>query len=671
MANAYWDAANNAFAMGQATAQAYHDRQQQQVNQQAGNAFATGNYAGGANVLYKSGDLANGQAAQSYGQAQRAAKDAAQKSALADQTNASMAGIRALQGIQDPNQRQHYIDSVIGPALTQRGVPPEALAHLKQIASDNTALQAELQALGQAAVKYGFNDVGGDLYRTNPETGEVTPVAQGYRKPEYVTPAAGTTAVLVDPGRAGGIIGPGGVAQPAQGPPAGLPPPNAARPQNAFTPPVQGPVSSNFGPRASPGPGASTNHQGEDFAVPVGTPVNAAKDGTVKFAGTMGGYGNVVIVDHGDGTETRYGHLSAINVKPGEQVRGGQPIAASGQSGNATGPNLHFEVRQNGQPVDPRTAFAQQQPTQVAANGQAAWTPPRSVQGPSAKEGHASTPAEIKAAGLPEGTAAWTDKNGKPEPYAAAFQANGGGEGVDPKLAGLTGQELISKLPAAQAQTVKALSEGRLQFPSGMALSKPYWQQMLGLVGQYDPTFDQANPRSRAQTRVDFTSGKSAQNITALNTVIGHLDDLDHAIDGLHNVGIPAANKVINWAVGASGQDAGIKTFETAKTAVANELTRVFRGTSGAEADIQAWQKQLDAASSPESLRAVVHAMAELINSRLEALGEQYSQGMGRSSDPIRLLTPDKQHAFDRMRSGVAPTDAGHAGAGWKVIGVQ
>lgn len=673
MANDFWDAANNAFNMGQATAKAIHDRQDaantDAINQAAGNAFAGGDYQGGAKAFYQGGHLASGMTAQNYGQSQqdRALKlqtdaDALKKTQLADQTTAALAGLRALQGITDPNQRAQYYASSIAPVLKQRGVPDEGIAHIGQIAGDDNALKAEEMALGQAATKYGFNNVGGDLYRTDPDTGDVTPVAQGYRKPEYVTPAAGTTAILVDPGRAGGVIGPGGTAQPVQGQPAGLPPPNAARPQNAFTPPVQGPVSSNFGTRAKPGPGASTNHQGQDFAVPVGTPVNAAKDGTVKFAGTMGGYGNVVIIDHGDGTETRYGHLSQIGVKPGDQVQGGQPIAASGQSGNATGPNLHFEVRQNGVPVDPRAAFAQQQSTQVAANGTGAWSPPRSVQGPSAKEGHASTPAELKAAGLPDGTAAWTDKSGKPTPYAAEFQQNSA-SGVDPKLAGLTGQDLISKLSAAQAQTVKALSEGRLQFPSGMALSKPYWQQMLGLVGQYDPTFDQANPRSRATTRVDFTSGKSAQNITALNTVIGHLDDLDHSIDGLHNMGLPVANRVVNWAAGASGQDAAIKTFETAKTAVANELTRVFRGTGGAEADIQGWQKQLDAASSPESLRSVVHIMASLINSRLEALGEQYSQGMGRSSDPIRLLTPDKQAMFDRMRNGIAPQEAAHGGA--------
>lgn len=231
MANEFWDAANNAFNMGQATAKAIHDRQDQAVAQQAGNAFAAGNYTGAANAYFHNGQNDQGLAAINAQQAQQdrktqlqAAADAAEKSQLADQTTATLAGLRALQGIADPNQRAQYYASNIAPVLKQRGVPDEGIAHIGQITGDDNALKAEEMALGQAVTKYGFNDVGGDLYRTNPDTGDVAPVAQGYRKPEYVTPAAGTTAVLVDPGRAGGVIGPGGTAQPVQGQPAGLPP---------------------------------------------------------------------------------------------------------------------------------------------------------------------------------------------------------------------------------------------------------------------------------------------------------------------------------------------------------------------------------------------------------------------------------------------------------------
>ena len=120
--------------------------------------------------------------------------------------------------------------------------------------------------------------------------------------------------------------------------------------------PVDGRVSSGSGPRVAPrtrtGQGSS-DHGGVDYAVPVGTPVRAAGRGRVTFAGERGGYGNLVIIEHPDGRETRYAHLSEINVRVGQTVDGDAVIAASGDTGNVSGPHLHFEVRVDGRPVDP------------------------------------------------------------------------------------------------------------------------------------------------------------------------------------------------------------------------------------------------------------------------------------------------------------------------------
>jgi hypothetical protein len=233
---------------------------------------------------------------------------------------------------------------------------------------------------------------------------------------------------------------------------------------------------------------------------------------------------------------------------------------------------------------------------------------------------------------------------------------------------------------------VKGLIEGRIAPPTQKAATTPYWQAQLAAATAQDPTFDGINFQARAKTRSDFTSGKSAQNITALNTVIGHLDHLDRTINELGNTGPGGAlnfgplnalnNRAAQAMAGASGTDARYKNFETAKTAVANELTRVFRGTGGAEADIQGWMKQLDGAGSPEALHKVVQSMAELINSRIEALGEQYQQGMGTTKDPITLLTPDKQKAFTRLMGGSSasqgsPPQAAAAPAGWSVKRVR
>lgn len=117
-------------------------------------------------------------------------------------------------------------------------------------------------------------------------------------------------------------------------------------------------VSSDFGWRADPLNGQARFHKGTDLRLAYGTEVHAAAPGVVVSAGERPGYGLTVVVDHGDGRETRYAHLSTIDVAPGEPVAGGQPIARSGNSGRTTGPHLHFEAREYGQPVDPRVAAA-------------------------------------------------------------------------------------------------------------------------------------------------------------------------------------------------------------------------------------------------------------------------------------------------------------------------
>ncbi|MNT50412.1 Murein DD-endopeptidase MepM [compost metagenome] len=94
-------------------------------------------------------------------------------------------------------------------------------------------------------------------------------------------------------------------------------------------------------------------HTGTDFAVSQGTDVHAADSGNVIVAEWWNGYGNCVIIDHGNNIWTLYGHLSKINVQKGDNVKRGEVIAESGNTGASTGPHLHFEVRVNGTPVDP------------------------------------------------------------------------------------------------------------------------------------------------------------------------------------------------------------------------------------------------------------------------------------------------------------------------------
>ncbi len=114
-----------------------------------------------------------------------------------------------------------------------------------------------------------------------------------------------------------------------------------------------GRFTSGFGRRTAPTAGASTFHKGIDWATPVGTTVVASCGGTVSRAGWAKGYGNVIFIDHPDGRQTRYGHLSKIYVSVGQKVSQGEKIAASGNTGVSTGPHIHFEILINGSQVNP------------------------------------------------------------------------------------------------------------------------------------------------------------------------------------------------------------------------------------------------------------------------------------------------------------------------------
>jgi murein DD-endopeptidase MepM/ murein hydrolase activator NlpD len=121
----------------------------------------------------------------------------------------------------------------------------------------------------------------------------------------------------------------------------------------AFALPVAGQATSGFGARFDPIQDKQIQHPGFDLAAPVGTPVAAAAGGTVTHAGPAGTYGNLITIRHGDGFETRYAHLSAVDVHVGDPIETGQPIGKVGTTGYSTGPHLHFEVRHDGKPVDP------------------------------------------------------------------------------------------------------------------------------------------------------------------------------------------------------------------------------------------------------------------------------------------------------------------------------
>lgn len=120
--------------------------------------------------------------------------------------------------------------------------------------------------------------------------------------------------------------------------------------------PYQGRITSTFGHRENPFGGENVEtHKGLDIAAPYGAPVKAMAKGTVEFAGLRGGFGNCIMLKHGNGFETLYGHLSKILVSVGQKIDIGQQIGNVGSTGRSTGPHLHYEIHRNGEKINPQS----------------------------------------------------------------------------------------------------------------------------------------------------------------------------------------------------------------------------------------------------------------------------------------------------------------------------
>jgi murein DD-endopeptidase MepM/ murein hydrolase activator NlpD len=127
----------------------------------------------------------------------------------------------------------------------------------------------------------------------------------------------------------------------------------------SYTPlgfPFAGTITSRFGTRENPFDGSGTEtHKGLDIRAPMGAPVKAMAKGEVEFAGLRGGFGNCIMLKHGNGFETLYGHLSRILVNVGQQIEIGQQIGLVGSTGRSTGPHLHYEIHKNGAKINPES----------------------------------------------------------------------------------------------------------------------------------------------------------------------------------------------------------------------------------------------------------------------------------------------------------------------------
>lgn len=268
-----------------------------------------------------------------------------------------------------------------------------------------------------------------------------------------------------------------------------------------------------------------------------------------------------------------------------------------------------------------------------------------------------------------------------------ATGAVAGVQAVDPNAP--HGDTYLATLPPNQQAMIKSLAEGRQPWPSSFALRTPYWADLVNKVLQYDPSLDlaQINNNARSKVRSDFTSGKSAQQVNAINTTIGHIADLKALGDQLGNSSMDWVNAAMNLVTpGGTQRGQTINSFNLAKQAVASELTRVYRQAGGSEKDIQEWQASINAAKSPGELQSAWKTIGNLLESKLNALQEQYKQGMGISD--IQMVSPKARVALNALEgisgsrsSSTAPTVGERRlingrlgewdGKGWKAVAGQ
>lgn len=214
--------------------------------------------------------------------------------------------------------------------------------------------------------------------------------------------------------------------------------------------------------------------------------------------------------------------------------------------------------------------------------------------------------------------------NGKEyQPQAA------GAEGDPLGNTNLTGKEYLATLPKAQANTVQMMVEGKLAPPTSFAMTKPYWQNMIAAAKNYDPTFDATAWAGRVAGVVDFSKGKSSEMVRSANQTIGHVGDLIDKMDALHNKQSPGYNAVGNYINSNILGQKGVIGFQQNAHAVADELSKVFKGAGISDHEIKQWEQNLSPNMSPEQQKESISTMLGLLEHSLSALEEKRLNSIG------------------------------------------
>jgi len=267
--------------------------------------------------------------------------------------------------------------------------------------------------------------------------------------------------------------------------------------------------------------------------------------------------------------------------------------------------------------------------------------------------------------------------NGQPLTGGAPAQSTGGSMATlqQAQQAGVTGDALYGYLPPAYRNTVKAMIEGRQPLPSTTAMRSPATLALIDAAHSIDPTFDATTWKARNDAGPDWTKGKSSEMVRAANQTLAHVGSLMDAMDKLGNTRFPLYNGVKNFAnEQVGGGEPG--SFRTNAHAVAEEMSKVFKGANLSDSEIRHWEQNLSENMSPEQQRAQIAKLSELLHGSLQALEEKRLTAMGPAMAAKQgpLIKEDGQRVLDRIdswlhRNPAASTAAPASGlpAGWSV----
>jgi hypothetical protein len=243
---------------------------------------------------------------------------------------------------------------------------------------------------------------------------------------------------------------------------------------------------------------------------------------------------------------------------------------------------------------------------------------------------------------------------------------------------GVTGEALYDYVPPQMRNDVRGMVEGRQQPPTGAAMRSPQTMALIDMAHSIDPTFDSGTWGARFASQKDFSSGKSSEMVRAANQTMHHVGALLDSMEKLNNTNYPMYNAVGNFVNKEVLGKGAVTEFLPNAHAVAEEMSKVFKGANLSDAEVRQWEASLNANMSPQQQRAAVGKLVQLLNGSLQALQDKRERGMGpiASGKLGPVLNEESRHVMDRVDKWVAgvqenksagPASSGSLPSGWTV----